>query len=229
MAYESSTFSLVLAWICALPLALGCLAWLFTAPFTSDKPLPRGLNAWMMLCVVALTPIRYMLFQVVLASAFPWQSGRAFISSIATTFYVPIVFGILAAIGIGVPMVIVALIAGDPDQPSKMRIACAAIAAPVACLASGWLYYLVLPLGAWTTHWLRAEDVVRAGNGPARYCFTYVTEQLTPIEYPQFAHDIGLERMTPQERMRAHLVTMYCSDSEYSRYVHAVYPNRSSR
>ena len=45
-----------------------------------------------------------MLFQVIAAVSYPWQSIRAFISSIGLSVYVPIIFAALAVLTVGVPI-----------------------------------------------------------------------------------------------------------------------------
>jgi hypothetical protein len=53
-----------------------------------------------------------MLFQVIAAVSYPWQSIRAFISSIGLSVYVPIIFAALAVLTVGVPIFVARKIAG---------------------------------------------------------------------------------------------------------------------
>src|SRR5207247_695416 len=70
-----------------------------------DKAIPRWFVFWMAVCIIVLSPLRYMVLQVIVASAYPVQSVRAMFSTIISlAFYVPIVFGLLFIIGVGLPL-----------------------------------------------------------------------------------------------------------------------------
>ena len=76
--FSSGTLSLILAWICCLPLLVAILV-LPTQhlgeTFSDDSPVGLKLfAAWIFLCVVGLSPMRYLFFQLALSAAYPWQS-----------------------------------------------------------------------------------------------------------------------------------------------------------
>src|SRR5437899_5578748 len=102
---ESSPISTVLSWICVAPMLL----YLAFAPFSllGDTELPprhRVLIFWLLLCLLALSPLRYVIFQLALAASFPVQGWRAFFTGTLTLVYMPIVFGVLYAISFAVPL-----------------------------------------------------------------------------------------------------------------------------
>src|SRR5437764_9446822 len=93
--FASGWLSLILAWMAAVPIIAGALFGGLGMLFTRvDKAIPRWFVFWMAVCVIVLSPLRYMVLQWIVASAYPVQSVRAMFSSFSLVFYVPIVFGL---------------------------------------------------------------------------------------------------------------------------------------
>jgi len=155
--------------------------------------------------------------------AYPVQSISAMLSSIPLAFYIPIVFGIMCAIGLLLPLVGIVGIAGY-KRMSTGRLFGAAVAAPVLLLLGTYLYFLVLPYAAYSTHWLKATDVIRATNGPPEYLYKYIAEEVTPLQFPLFVRDVGEENLTSTERLRAHVAVIYLGNKEFSSYMYNAYP-----
>jgi 4-amino-4-deoxy-L-arabinose transferase-like glycosyltransferase len=193
--------------------------------FDKSESIPRIFTIWVLICLLLFSPLRYILLQLFIATAYPFQSFGAFFSSIILAFYMPIVFCILYAIGIGLPFLGVLAIVGFKDQSSKIRLWLSAIATPVICVIATWLYFLVLPYAAYSTHWLRSEDIIRATNGPSEYYFNYVAEQMTPLQFPEFVLKMGLENLSAKERLRSHVASVYLGERAFSFFVYKSYPD----
>src|SRR5688572_25886688 len=99
--FASGIVSLVLAWLLAVPVLLGTLAGSAHMLFArTEDDLPRWFMFWIMLCILVFSPFRYIVLQLLIASAFPVQSVSAFVSLFPLALYVPIVFGLLCGIGL---------------------------------------------------------------------------------------------------------------------------------
>ena len=188
------------------------------------------LFVWILFCAVVLSPFRYAFLQLIIVTTYPYQSFYAFFTACALSVYIiPFVMSILYGIGFGLPALGLGAIVGFKDSISKTRLFLAAIAAPFLFIISSYLFYLVLPYAAYSTHWLRAEDVIRATNGPAEYVYKYLVEPWTPQAFPKFAHDMGLENLTSKERLRAHVATIYLGKKQFAYYVYKAYPEYADR
>ncbi len=154
------------------------------------------------------------------------ETGQFFL---AATFYlmiiIPIVFSILYAIGLVLPLFGSFFVAtGFKDDPSKFRLFFGSLAAPFIFFLGGFLFFSILQYAAYSTHMLKAKDLIRATNGPAEYFYKYVVEFGTPLSYPQFAYDIGLQNLTYKEKLRLHVASVYLGDSENYYYVTSEFP-----
>ena len=193
--------------------------------FEKQEDFPRIFTIWLLICIILFSPLRYTFFQLQLAIAYPYQSVAGFFTTILLGLYIPIVFGILFVIGLGLPSLFVFLIAQKKEQLSKWRIFLAGIAAPFIFLIFSFVYYNVLPYAAYSTHWLGAKEIIRTTNGPSYYFYKYAVEPFTPLQFPGFTFDIGLENMNTKERLRAHIVAVYCGNKQYWYYVSKAYPD----
>jgi hypothetical protein len=160
-----------------------------------------------------------------MATAFPFQSVAALLSTFLLAIYIPIVFAILLAIGIGAPLFLVALIAGMKEPFSIRRLILAGITCPVILWVFSTIFYNVLPFAAYSTHWLGPKEIIRTTNGPSYYFYSFVVEQFTPLQFPGFVNGIKLENMTTKERFRAHIAAVYCGKKQFWYYVSKAYPD----
>jgi hypothetical protein len=220
--YASNNVSLVLAWIFAVPFLLTIIGAVLSL-FTKQEGVPWVFTAWVGLCFLWLSPIRYMLFQLVAACSYPVQSWFAF----GTIFYpgifiaVPIAFSILYALGFLVPLFLMLLITGF-KRPPWWRYALAAVAAPVLTLLGSFLFALLLPIAVkFTTHHLRGEDIIRSTNGPAYYVFTYLVTDIEKVDVPSY---FDRTPMTSKDYMRTHVAATYLSPVEHEDFVEHAYP-----
>src|SRR6266513_3301474 len=202
--FDSHTISLILSWVFFVPLVLGVIGAALTLSFNDEFPLAFGI--WLVLCAALFSPVRYILLQLSVGFSYPLQSISAFLSSFLLALYIPIVFAILCAIGLFMPYIGILAIAG---RRTKGLLWVAALAAPFVMVVCSYLYFLMLPYAAYSTHWLKATDVIRATNGPSEYLYKYVVEEGTPLQFPGFIRQGSFASFTPTERLRAHVAAIY--------------------
>ncbi len=223
--FASPMISQILTWIFSIPLIIGIIVWAVNMLFENQEGVPRIFIFWILICLILFSPVRYILLQLFTAIAFPFQNFSGFISTFLLAFYIPIVFGILYAIGLGVPLYLIIVIVGKKEPLSKVRLFLSGISAPIIFLIFSSIYYNILPYAAYTTHWLGPDELLRSTNGPSYYYYRYAVEQFTPLQFPGFADDIGLENMSAKERFRAHVAQVYCGNRQYWYYVSKAYPD----
>lgn len=223
--FASPMISQILTWIFSIPLISGTVVWAVNMLFEKQEGYPRIFSVWLLFCLLLFSPFRYIILQLFIATAFPLQSIAGLLDTLILMFYIPIVFGILYAIGLGVPTFLTMLISGIKEPPSKGRLILAGIAAPIVFLVFSTFYYNLLPYGAYTAHWLGPTEVIRTTNGPSYYFYRYAVEPFTPLQFSRVANDIGLENMSAKERFREHVAAVYLGNKQYWYYVSRAYPD----
>ena len=223
--FQSHTVSLILSWIFSIPPIIALIVYGNVQVAKNQHWFTGLLFVWILFCAIVLSPFRYAFLQLIIVTTYPYQSFYAFFTACALSVYIiPFVMSILYGIGFGLPALGLGAIVGFKDSISRTRLFLAAIAAPFLFLVGSYLFYLVLPYAAYSTHWLRAEDVIRATNGPAEYVYKYLVEPWTPQALPQFTRDMGLENLTSKERLRAHVAAVYLGKKQFAYYVYKAYP-----
>ncbi len=222
--FASPLISQILTWIFSIPIIFGMLAFAVTVLFEKQEGVPRIYTLWLIVCLILFSPLRYILLQLLVATAFPFQSFAGFISTFLLAIYIPIVFGLLYAVGLGLPLLLTVLIVGKKDPPSKGRLFLSGVVAPLIFLVFSIIYYNLLPYTAYSTHWIGPKELIRSTNGPSYYFYKYAVEQFTPLQFPGFTHDIGFENLDTKERFRAHVAAVYCGNKQYWYYVSKAYP-----
>ena len=227
--FASSLISQILTWIfCTLLLLVGVTSMIAEFPYDETdqgERVPLLFMIWLFLCVLFFSPIRYILLQIFMAIAFPFQGIWSFLSAILLAFYIPIVFIILFGIALGIPGILIALIAGWKEPCSRRRLFLAAISAPIILFVFSIIYFKVLPLATYSTHWVGTDKIIRTTNGPTYYFYRFLVRPLTSLQLPDFAYDIGPGNMAPKEHFRAHVVGLYCGKKQLWYYVSTVYPD----
>lgn len=245
--FASPIISQVLTWIVTLPLLMRfllyfakmCLVLFEKEDYVYPEPTMgrRIFLIWVLLCFLLLSPLRYIMLQSLLITAFPFQGFWNLLVSFVLGVYIPPLFLILSTIGCVIPLLLILLITlgargliGCPTaQPSRLRLTVAAIAAPLLFLLFSTIYYKILPYAAYTTHWLKTYELISTTNGPSVYFFDFVVEPYTPLLVPEFARDLGWENMSAKERLRAHVAMLYCGEKQYWYYVSKTYPEYFQR
>lgn len=216
--FESSTLSVILSWALSIPALLGIVAYIFSV-FEKHDGVPWIFSAWVGLCFLVFSPIRYILFLLVAAASYPHQSVFAFISVFWLGLLVPIAFCLLYAVGFGGPLLFVYWILGIKSQPTRLRYFASALAAPVVAFIGTLLFSVALPFAAITTHALRAEDVIRATNGPAHYVFLGQSRGMIALP-PYFTRT----PQTNRDYLRTHVALLYLSGKEHVRFLKIAHP-----
>jgi len=216
--FASGVIPIILSWILTIPAFFGIMSFCLSI-FGKVEDVPFAFSIWIGFCCLIFSPLRYMLFQIVAATCYMVQSFSAFISLFMLAFYVPIVFSVLWAIGFGLPFLPLFWIVGK--TVTKARLIVASLLLPVLCGIGSVLFFLLLPYAAMTIHWLRAEDVIRATNGPAYYTFRYFAGIGSGLTLP------GYYEKTPQtsrDMVRCHVASIYLSDREQAFFIAKAYP-----
>ena len=181
--FDSHIISLILAWISSVPIFAGVIVYLIGFLFDKDDSIPRIFIIWVGFCAIIFGPIRYIFLQIILSTAFPFQSWGAFFSDqIFSVFFVGLGFSIYLGVTVGLPLLCTMFIAGLLDNQiiKKSRLFLASILAPFLIGIGAQLFYLLLPYAAYSAHWLNPYDVIGATNGPAEYYYKYFVEPLEP-------------------------------------------------
>jgi hypothetical protein len=228
--FQSHTLSIVLTWLFSIPLIIALIGATINFIFEKIEGISRFYILWLVICILLFSPVRYILLQIFIAISYPFQSFRAFITIFILAVYIPIVFGILYAIGFALPMLGTYAIVGFKDTVSKVRLWLSALAAPIIFIIASYLFYLVLPYAAYSTHWLYTKDVIRATNGPPEYFYRYVVEPMAlKIRFPMYVKEIGFDNLSPKERLRSHVAMVYLGEKQFTFFVYKSYPEEYKR
>lgn len=221
--FESSTFSLILTWIFSIPIILSILNAIISHIFEVSRE-PTVFSFWIFLCLLVLSPIRYIFLQIFMANAYAFQSLSSLLNLFFLALFVPIVFGILYFVGIISPIYLTYTFSGLNKKLAPIRYWLAGIIAPILFIVFSYFFYLALPYAGYATSWLHPKNVIKSTNGPASLYFEYVVEDLTPLTYTNYVHQIGLNNMSAKERLRAHVASVYLSNRGNYYYVRNTYP-----
>ena len=227
--FKSYTVSIILTWLFSIPLIVGVIGFAISMIFEKVEGVSRLFLIWLFICIILFSPLRYLILQLFVAIAYPLQGLRAFLSFLLLAVYIPIVFGILYAIGFGLPIFVVFAIVGFKEKISKIRLWLSALSAPFLFSIGSFLFYLVLPYSAYSTHWLHSKDVIRATNGPPEFFYRYVVEPFTPLIFPSYVDEFGMNNLSPKERLRAHVASVYLGQKEFNFFMYKSYPDEYKR
>ncbi len=218
--FASSALSLILSWAFCIPVIFAIVS-LILGIFLKQEDLPWAFSAWLGLCLLLFSPARYLIFQVAVATSYMFQSFSAFLSIFLLSIYIPIVFGILYFIGIGLPFLSVMPILKNQDRITFGRGLAVSIILPISCIICSFLFYWALPIAGKTVGWLSVKDVIKATNGAPALIYKYFSSPLTPTILPSFFNE------TPQkdiDLLRCHVAAVYVSDKKFGYFVKHQYP-----
>ena len=227
--FQSHTISLILSWIFFVPMVFGAIGGIVYLLFEKiEEGIPRTFLIWMLVCVLVFSPFRYIILQLILYEAYSIQSISAFISGLILTTYIYFIFCPLWAVGMALPGVGVIAIIGFKNTTSKTRLILASVAAPFLFLIGSFLFFNILPYAAYSTHWLKAENVIRATNGPAEYYYKYFARWEVELNRKQYGKELGLN-LTSKDLLRAHVAASYLSKEQLAYYISKAYPELVKR
>lgn len=223
--FSSGPIASTLAWVVSVPALIGTFAAVANMLFgPRESGVPRWLLFWMALCVLIISPFRYIVLQVLLTGAYLVQSPTAFLSGIWLTALAPIVIGLSYAIGIGAPLFAVTLI-GTPKAStstlSPVRLAAVAVATPVLLMVGRIAFFFALFWLGWPFHMLRGRDLIAATNGPVLAYYSAVISPMEALPVGHFYRDVS---DSDRAMLRNHVAAIYLSNDDEIGYIRAAYP-----
>jgi hypothetical protein len=210
--FASSVFSLILAWVFSLPLLFYVFSYLIDAFLSRKKGIPWAMSAYIAFCIFVISPFRYMLLQILVAESYAVQSFGAFASILLLAMYVPIIFGLLYAAGMGLSLFAFIMLAGNETKP---RMVIALVAMPFLCAIGYAFFFAVLPYATWTIGWLKDREVVAATNGPATFFYRFIVRPDIPRIGPQLSDTVT--GPDAKSELRNHVLAMYVSNYKQAR------------
>ena len=227
--FQSHTVSLTLSWIFFIPIVFGIIGGIVYLLFGKvEESVPRTFLIWIFICGLVFSPLRYIILQLVLYEAHSIQSISALFSGLILTTYIKFIFLPLWGVGMGLPTLGVIAIIGFKNTASRIRFILASVAAPFLFLIGSFLFFNILPYAAYTTHWLKAENVIRATNGPAEYYYKYFARWEVELNRKQYGKELGLN-LTSKDMLRAHVASSYLSKEKLAYYISKAYPEYADR
>lgn len=217
--FAAHIVSLILSWILGVFFLVGLIVCTvgFVFDDNEEASLGRFASFWFMLCLLVFSPIRYLLLQFLLSETFAVQSLSAFFVTCLVATPAALAFGLLYAVGVGLPLLAVAGIAAFRQkqvQPSPLRLILAGLAMPFAFMLGNQMFFSLLPYAAYTTHWLDGKTILKATNGPAEYYYGVVAEWELPF-LP--THLDKYDGECARDRLRAHLTDLYLGEKQLRR------------
>jgi hypothetical protein len=147
--YASHTLSLILSWLLAIPVLWAFGQMLIFGPRKHEK-VPWLWSAWITLCLVLLSPVRYVVFVFVAATSFSVQSGWAALTWLRVwpIIVAGLALSLIYVAGLVGPLVLMLLSVGTKTQPSKLPYSLSALAAPIIAVFATLLFPYVLLLAS---------------------------------------------------------------------------------
>lgn len=222
--FASNWLSLLMAWICSLPILASSMLLFIRLVVTLRERLPLWFILWTGACFFLLSPFLYVLLQGILLVSFPWQSWRAFFSSFLLVFYVPHLLFLMAAVGVGLPLYLLSKALGKEEEPRPLNLALAAVVNPLACITASAVFFAALPYLGNTVKWLKAEDMMQATNGPAYVLYRFASVPLRYVVNRDFRFKEVHRPKTKKEVLRNHVATLYLSEDQHLSYLLRIHP-----
>lgn len=218
--FQSHTFSLVLAWMAAAPTIFSVPVRIWVG-LADAKGAQLAFSLWLVVCAIIFSPLRYMLFLIVLGTAYPFQSFTALLTVIPMMLFLPFVIIPLTLATLVLPLLVAMPILGQSSPPTAGRIWAAAAALPITCMLGSAIFFFALPYAAKPVHWLRGDDVIRATNGPGCFVFKYITCIGSNPRVPWF---YSLTPQTPKDLVRCHVAGIFLDSDDLQKFVAQQYP-----
>jgi hypothetical protein len=235
--FESSGFHIILSWVISIIVIFLAVIEILASNPRRPKDMPRLLFYWILLSIIIFSPIRYIIFQILFALNYPFQSWVAAITTIPLILYVPLVFSMLWIIGVGLPLLLIFIFEILEKWVSKKIVmSIQAIFAPIASLVGTYLFFLLLPYAGLTVSWLKAEDIIKTSNG-AVWAYYKNCCYFLPTEVPDYTwgiinykhegnydtkfYDAFSSPDSERKIMyRNHIAHIYLSDKQEKRYIY---------
>jgi hypothetical protein len=214
--FQSSAWSTILAWVASLLVVAG--VGVSVLSFVKQPNLDKRSLLFLLWAVIAMFvfgPARYIVFQLVLATSYPFQSLYSLLTCFVLFFYVPAVAFILYVIGMGLPYFIFRWIMGRGGGGLGTFVF-ALFLTPWVCKVGSVVFFALLPYAAISVHWLRVQDVMRATNGPARMAFTYFAKWRLADDMSEVLPSDGF---LDHDTVRSHVAMVYLGEKQRQEFI----------
>lgn len=225
--FQSSTTANILTWIVLL-LWLKMVIDVVSQLFQKKEHRPYIVTVWSGICILLLSPIRYIWFLVLLFNNYCVQSLSAFSSILFIETILYIVMGkVMGNVFTVLPSIIVnnLLFVEEKDQTID-HIVISAIFVPLGCILSSYVFSSVLPYVSWTLAWTDYKDLLKATNGPTAYVFKGSQVPFSSTSLPEYYSNGAT---TNKSELRNHIASLYMSKDDEFRYYKTQYPDLFSR
>lgn len=220
---EPTWFAWTAAWLLSLPVFLAVLIFAINNALARREGIPWGATVWITFCFLLLSPFRYMVFQAILSLSYPWQSWRAFLSSMILVLYAPFLFALLYGVCLVLPYYVAGQIIRKTEKLGWTRWI-GYILVPLICMAGSAVFFRVLPRVGTVTHWVKAQDVLPAASGPAYVTYRFFLYGLRPPLPRYVVHPSGNPRLrvSLERAVQSHVAAVYLGKKEHQRFYEAV-------
>ena len=220
--YDSSSLSQFIAWFFCIPTIFYVIMSIGNVLFIKEVGVTRLLLIWLGICAFLFSPLRYLIFQILVAQTYAVQSFSSFFNTIILSLYVPFIAGILYAIGFAPAMVSALAICSKKPTVSLIQGLLLAFVFPFACMLGTYLFFLALPSAAWTLRWVDEKDLIKATNGPPALAFQYLIKPFGLVSMPAFYE---LTPRSDKDLLRCHFAATYLSNQGLARFKANQYPD----
>jgi len=81
---------------------------------------------------------------------------------------------------------------------------------------------MLTPIAAISVHWLDADDVIRATNGPACFMYRYISQWFQPFTMPKYVDEV--RNLDEKAILRIHVASVYLSSKQHGKFLYYSYP-----
>lgn len=214
--YESSTLSTILAWLffCYIIFQVGIIAASFFTTFMQELGWGRAAIIFAVVCTIAFSPLRHMVFLTSWLASYPVQSFGALGQFAVISSYGVFVWLPLIILGFGPAFWLLSKLA------DKHRVV-SLIVLPIALLFGSWLYSLYLPVASKTFFFVGHERIIKATNGPAKLTFKYVASPFSAVSMPAFFSET---EQSTVDAVRCHASSILMTKKQRYEFVKGHYP-----
>lgn len=223
--FAGNSAALIVSWLCAVvTLVVICSA---IAQLTvGQRGWKLALVVWTVVSLLLVAKlINYVIWILLIAGSYPWQSFGAFGSVLLLALYVPIVSCLLILIGFATPIVTMTMLLDQEKMKPVWAFVIAIPVIPIASLLGSFLFFLALPVATQTIGWLNPKDIIKASNGPAEIWWRYV---VNPMNSPSDANlnpaIVDLTPGTHKDVMRLHIAHTYFNNANQAWFLQRQYP-----
>lgn len=191
-----STLSIIFPWLFTIGILVLFLMAIFSQLLTiyvsTSDLMSYTFNTWLTICILVISPIRYMILQVIIWFSLPFQSWHSLFLTLIWLIPNSLIFGFLVFIGFFAPYFIVLHISGlnKHSYVPNIRLIITMFVTPIIFFIFTYIYLLVHPIQYFTTNKYSVTDFIRAANGPGLVYYETVGSLFLPIHTPVFVPEL---------------------------------------